>query len=88
MEASRGEPETSCVFVFLSVPVYYSVQDFSYAVFVVSPPTWPHCKYPPDRFQLMIMLVIALPHDSNVDMELENWREKEGFGAYVCASCV
>ena len=62
-----------CVFVGF---LYTRVNNFSFAVFAVSPPTWSHCKYFPYRLQQMMMLVIALPLHNDVDMELENWREK------------
>ena len=60
-----------CVFV-----GFLCVNNFSFAVFAVSPPTWSHCKYFPYRLQQMMMLVIALPLHNDVDIELEGGRNR------------
>ena len=55
-----------CVFV-----GFLCVNNFSFAVFAVSPLTWSHCEYFSYRLQQMMVLVIALPLHNDVDMELE-----------------
>ena len=42
-----------CVFV-----GFLCVNNFSFAVFAVSPPTWSHCKYFPDRLWSIYMCVV------------------------------
>ena len=70
-----------CVFV-----GFLCVNNFSFAVFAVSPPTWSHCKYFPYRLQQMMMLVIALPLHNDVDMELEGGRNRP-WSLYVRYAC-
>ena len=60
-----------CVFV-----GFLCVNNFSFAVFAVSPLTWSHCEYFSYRLQQMMMLVIALSLHKYVDLELEGGRNR------------
>ena len=79
----RGARDHLRVYVFVS---FLCVNNFSFAVFAVSPPAWSHCKYFLYMLQLIIMLVIALHLHNDVDMELEGGRNRL-WSIYVRRAC-